>query len=306
MSNAVEKPCLALVEQVAEARVRLDRRPEPGELPHRPEPAPVHALVDPSGIRERPRIAEVAAVVDGNRLGRVNRIDLVGHAGSTPATSTYFTSRYSSIPKSPPSRPYPDSLTPPKGTFARADQPRVGADDPVLELLGDPQQPRVVARVEVGREPEDRVVRELDRLLLGVERCDCRDRAERLLVRDQHLARHVREHRRLVEGTAGVVAALEARSARQQLGAVGDAHPRRARTPSRPRARRSAARSSHRAGRPGRRPCGSPSRRAAAARRRRRRAARTRGSRTRRSARRSGTSRRSARRRPPRAARRRR
>ena len=45
------QPGLPVVEQVAEALVGLLRRPEPRELPHRPQPAPVHARVH--AARER-------------------------------------------------------------------------------------------------------------------------------------------------------------------------------------------------------------------------------------------------------------
>ena len=45
------QPGLAVIEQVAEPLVGLLRRPEPRELPHRPQPAAVHARVHPA--RER-------------------------------------------------------------------------------------------------------------------------------------------------------------------------------------------------------------------------------------------------------------
>ena len=46
---------LPVVEQVAEARVRLLRRPEAGELAHRPEPAAVHRRVDAARERDTRR-----------------------------------------------------------------------------------------------------------------------------------------------------------------------------------------------------------------------------------------------------------
>ena len=70
------KPGLAVLEQVAEARVRLLGRAESGELAHRPEPAPVHRLVHAAGEGVRAGIAEVAVVVDRGALGAVDRIDV--------------------------------------------------------------------------------------------------------------------------------------------------------------------------------------------------------------------------------------
>ena len=58
------EPGLAVLEQVAEARVRLLGRAEAGELPHRPEPPAVHRGVDAARVREGARVAEVAVVVD--------------------------------------------------------------------------------------------------------------------------------------------------------------------------------------------------------------------------------------------------
>ena len=46
------EPCLPVLEQIAEPLVRLRRRAEAGELPHRPEPASVHRGVDPARERE--------------------------------------------------------------------------------------------------------------------------------------------------------------------------------------------------------------------------------------------------------------
>src|SRR5205823_10873999 len=67
---------LPVLEQVAEALVRLLRRPEPRELPHRPQPAPVHGLVRAAREREGPRVAELAPVVDLDVLGGVQRLVL--------------------------------------------------------------------------------------------------------------------------------------------------------------------------------------------------------------------------------------
>src|SRR5919201_702757 len=53
------QPCLAVIEQVAEALVRLLGGAEAGELPHRPQPAAVHRRVDAPRERSLARIAEV-------------------------------------------------------------------------------------------------------------------------------------------------------------------------------------------------------------------------------------------------------
>jgi len=67
---------LPVLEQVAEPLVRLRRRAEAGELPHRPELAAVHRRVDAAREREDARVAEVAVVVDLDALGRVERLVL--------------------------------------------------------------------------------------------------------------------------------------------------------------------------------------------------------------------------------------
>ena len=56
MSNAVESPVWPLLEQIAEALIRLDRGPEPGELAHRPQPPAIHRRVD--AARERIRAGQ--------------------------------------------------------------------------------------------------------------------------------------------------------------------------------------------------------------------------------------------------------
>ena len=48
------QPGLAVIEQIAEALVGLLRRPEPRELPHRPQPPPIHARVHPARERNSP------------------------------------------------------------------------------------------------------------------------------------------------------------------------------------------------------------------------------------------------------------
>jgi hypothetical protein len=65
-----------MVEQVAEARVRLLGRAEAGELPHRPELPAVHRGIDPARERIDARVAEVALVVDLDVVRRVERLVL--------------------------------------------------------------------------------------------------------------------------------------------------------------------------------------------------------------------------------------
>ena len=67
---------LAVVEQVAEALVRLLGGAEAGELAHRPEPAAVHRRVDAARERVRAGVAEVAVVVELDALRRVERLVL--------------------------------------------------------------------------------------------------------------------------------------------------------------------------------------------------------------------------------------
>ncbi len=67
---------LAVLEQVAEALVRLLRGAETRELAHRPEAAAVHRRIDTARERIDPRIAEVAVVIDLHRLRGVERLVL--------------------------------------------------------------------------------------------------------------------------------------------------------------------------------------------------------------------------------------
>ncbi len=70
---------LPVLEEVAEALVRLLGGAEAGELAHRPELPAVHRRVDAARERIDARVAEVAVVVDVDVLGRVER--LVREAG---------------------------------------------------------------------------------------------------------------------------------------------------------------------------------------------------------------------------------
>ena len=72
------EPGLAMVEQVAEALVGLLRRPEAGELAHRPQPAPVHRGIGAARVGVLAGIAEVALGVGALAvLLRVQRPDLL-------------------------------------------------------------------------------------------------------------------------------------------------------------------------------------------------------------------------------------
>ena len=70
---------LPVVEEVAEALVRLLGRPEAGELAHRPELPAVHRRVDAARERIDARVAQVSLVVHADGLRRVER--LVRQAG---------------------------------------------------------------------------------------------------------------------------------------------------------------------------------------------------------------------------------
>ena len=97
------EPRLAVLEQVAEALVRLLRRPEAGELPHRPQPAAVHRRVDAARERERARVAEVAVVVDGRRCpastsGSFSIPDIVEKSSPwRSGAAAYDSSRHASV-----------------------------------------------------------------------------------------------------------------------------------------------------------------------------------------------------------------
>ncbi len=74
------KPGLAVLEQVAEARVRLPRGGKPRVLADRPGPAAVHVLVRAARKRRGTRLLELARRI----LGRVDRLDLDSGVGLAP------------------------------------------------------------------------------------------------------------------------------------------------------------------------------------------------------------------------------
>src|SRR5215207_6734770 len=66
------------------------------------------------------------------------------------------------------------------------DDALVDADDAVFERLGDAPDAADVAAVEIGGEAELGVVGHLDRLGIGLEAVERRDRAEGFLLGDDH------------------------------------------------------------------------------------------------------------------------
>ena len=73
---------LAVVQQVAESRVRLRGGSHAGVLPHRPDAPAVHRRVDAAGERRAARFAEVARLVVPLQVGRVvRRADLDAGVG---------------------------------------------------------------------------------------------------------------------------------------------------------------------------------------------------------------------------------
>ena len=68
------QPRLPVIEQVAEALVGLLRRPEPRELPHRPQPAPVHRRIHAARERKLARQPDRASGSAGRSCSRVERL----------------------------------------------------------------------------------------------------------------------------------------------------------------------------------------------------------------------------------------
>ncbi len=83
------------------------------------------------------------------------------------------------MPYFEPSRPRPDSFTPPKGATSVEMSPALMPDDAVLERLGHPPDAADVTGVEVGGQPEFGVVGHADRLGFGLEPEQRRERARR-------------------------------------------------------------------------------------------------------------------------------
>ena len=134
----------------------------------------------------------------------------------------YLISSHSSIPYLDPSRPMPDSLTPPNGATSVEITPVLIPRIPYSSASETRQIAGHVAAVEVARQAVGRVVGLADRLLLGGEAADPGHGAERLLVAIAIVVGDAGEHRRREE----LPAALVRPPAEQQLGAalerVGD------------------------------------------------------------------------------------
>jgi hypothetical protein len=96
----------------------------------------------------------------------------------------------------------PLSFMPPNGAISVGDDALVDGDDPVSEAFGDAPDAADVAAVEIGGEPEFTVIGHLDRFIVGLEAVEWRHRPKGLLLGDDHVGRHIGQHRRLEEGAA--------------------------------------------------------------------------------------------------------
>src|SRR5919204_5970913 len=104
----------------------------------------------------------------------------------------------------------------------RGDDAGVRTDDAGLHLLRHAEDAPDVAAVEIARESELRVVGKPDDLILGLEANQRRDGAERFLVGDDHVRRDVRDHGRLEEEAAALVAFAAQDDLRAFAERVGD------------------------------------------------------------------------------------
>ena len=128
-----------------------------------------------------------------------------------PPIAQYFSSSHSSIPYDEPSRPIPDSFTPPNGATSVEMSPVLMPTMPYSSASADPRDAPEPLRVEVRGEPVRRVVGDPHGLLLGREARDARHRAEGLLAAHRHVRGDVDEHGRLEE------LALDPRAADEEL-----------------------------------------------------------------------------------------
>ena len=97
------------------------------------------------------------------------------------------------MPYFEPSRPRPDSFTPPNGATSVEMRPVLMRPSPIREIRHTPH-PSDVAAVEVRGEAELGVVGECNRLVVGGEAEERRDRTECLFAGDKHLLRDPGEH----------------------------------------------------------------------------------------------------------------
>src|SRR5262249_1674135 len=136
-------------------------------------------LVRPPRLRARERTADeqLVRLLDGQTSHASNR-------------------RYGSSPCPPPSRPKPDSRSPPHGP-PRRERVCAVAPPPAAPHPPAPRtNPRPLRRPHPGAEPVHRVVRLLHGLRRRAKREDGEDRPEDLLLRDPVALRDIREHRR--------------------------------------------------------------------------------------------------------------
>ena len=70
------QPRLPMLEQIPKPLVRLRRRPEPRELPHRPQPAAIHRRIHTPRERKLTRRPQIPPGIDRHRIRRVQRLVL--------------------------------------------------------------------------------------------------------------------------------------------------------------------------------------------------------------------------------------
>jgi hypothetical protein len=102
------------------------------------------------------------------------------------------------MPYFEPSRPMPLLHAAEGGDLGR-DDAFVDADDAVFERFRDAPDAADVAAVEIGGETEFGVVGHLDRVRFALEAVERGDRAEGLLLGDDHVGRHIGQDGRLEE-----------------------------------------------------------------------------------------------------------
>ena len=132
-----------------------------------------------------------------------------------------MTSRYSSMPSTPYSRPFPDCLKPPNGAMRiprRVVEMHLTGADPRRDVLDDVH----IFALHMRPEAIDGVVGDGDGLLHRLVRDDAKDRAEDLLLGDAHVRAHLGKDRRF-DVEPGIQTARTARSAGDELRAFRNA-----------------------------------------------------------------------------------
>src|SRR5581483_10870515 len=95
-------------------------------------------------------------------------------------------------------------LVPPERNARERRERHVDPDHPGLDARGDAMTARRIAGPHAREEPVPHVVRDSNSVALVLERDDCHDGPEDLLLRDLHRVLHLREHGRHVEGALAV------------------------------------------------------------------------------------------------------